>query len=260
MTDGLYSVHLAKGQGMIPETLVLLNLWQPGVSAQELRDKVVSDGLLPKATAYRVSDIVTRVFAQRYLGKDGVPARWLKSLAEQGWIGDRLSQVLLIYTARVNLILRDFIYEVYWPHYRAGAHLIHRQEGVNFLRSASAAGKLRNRWSDAMQAKVVRYLFASLSDFGLVRNLPKSQREILSFAILPTTVTYLAYELHFSGLSDGNLVDHPDWALFGLDRYAVVQELRKLSAHLLIQAAGDLVRISWTYKSMEECVDGIAIG
>jgi len=65
MTDGLYSVHLAKGQGMIPETLVLLNLWQPGVSAQELRDKVVSDGLLPKATAYRVSDIVTRVFAQR---------------------------------------------------------------------------------------------------------------------------------------------------------------------------------------------------
>jgi hypothetical protein len=32
MTDGLYNVHLAKGQGMIPETILLLNLWQPGVS------------------------------------------------------------------------------------------------------------------------------------------------------------------------------------------------------------------------------------
>ena len=238
MTDGLYSVHLAKGQGMIPETIVLLNLWQPGISAQELRDDVISNGLLPKATAYRVSDIVTRVFAQRYLGKEETPAKWLKRLVERGWIGDRLSQLLLIYTARVNLILRDFICEVYWPHYRAGAHLIHRQEGVNFLRSASAAGKLRNRWSDAMQAKVVRYLFASLSDFGLIRNLPRNQREILSFAIFPTTASYLAYELHFSGLSDGNLVDHPDWALFGLDRYAVLQVLRKLSANLLFRRPG----------------------
>jgi hypothetical protein len=260
MTDGLYNVHLAKGQGMIPETVLLLNLWQPGVSATELRDKVISNGLLPKATAYRVSDIVTRVFGQRYLGADGAPARWLKMLVENGWLGDRLSQLLLIYTARVNLILRDFIGEIYWPHYRAGAHLIHKQEGVNFLKSASAAGKFRNQWSDAMQAKVVRYLFACLSDFGLIRNLPKNQREILSFTILPTTAIYLAHELHFSGVSDGKLIDHPDWELFGLDQYSVVQELRKLSAHLLIQSAGDLVRISWTHKSMEDCVNAIAVG
>jgi Putative inner membrane protein (DUF1819) len=51
MTDGLYNVHLAKGQGTIPETVVLLNLWQPGMSATELRNKVVANGLLPKATA-----------------------------------------------------------------------------------------------------------------------------------------------------------------------------------------------------------------
>jgi hypothetical protein len=76
MTDGLYNVHLAKGQGMIPETVVLLNLWQPGVSATELRNKVIASGLLPKATAYRASDIVTRVFAPRYIGDDGTPAKW----------------------------------------------------------------------------------------------------------------------------------------------------------------------------------------
>jgi hypothetical protein len=57
MTEGLYTVHLAKGQGMIPETILLLNLWQPGVSAPELRDHVVTNGLLPKATAYRASDM-----------------------------------------------------------------------------------------------------------------------------------------------------------------------------------------------------------
>ena len=260
MTDGLYNVHLAKGQGMIPETVVLLNLWQPGVSAQELRNNVVANGLLPKATAYRTSDIVTRVFAPRYIGDDGTPAKWLKALVNRGWQGDRLSQLFLIYTARANLILRDFINEVYWPHYRAGAHLIHRQEGVNFLKSASAAGKLRNQWSDAMQAKVVRYLFASLLDFRMTRNLPKNQREILPFTILPTTTAYLAHELHFRGLGDSTLINHPDWALFGLDQYSVLQDLRKISAHLLVQSAGDLVRITWNYKSMEDCVDGIALG
>jgi hypothetical protein len=82
----------------------------------------------------------------------------------------------------------------------------------DFLKSASAAGKFRNQWSDAMQTKVVRYLFASLSDFRLTRNLPKNQREILPFAILPTTTAFLAYELHFTGVTDSNLLEHPDWA------------------------------------------------
>jgi len=63
-----------------------------------------------------------------------------------------------------------------------------------------------------MQTKVVRYLFAALTDFRLTRNLPKNQREILAFTILPTTTAYLAYELHFTGTTDANLVEHPDWA------------------------------------------------
>jgi hypothetical protein len=260
VTEHLYDVHLAKGQGMIPETVLLLKQWENGLTSTGLRDKVLDSGTLPKATAYRATDIVTRVFAPRYLREHGKPALWLKQLVEHGWQGEQLSQILFIYTVRRHLILRDFINEVYWPHYRAGAHLIHRQEGLNFLKAAAAAGKFRNQWSDAMQTKVVRYLFAALTDFRLTRNLPKNQREILPFAILPTTTAYLAHELHFAGTSDNNLPDHPDWALFGLDRYAVLQELRKISAHFIVQSAGDLVRIGWTHKSMEDFIDAIALG
>ncbi len=260
MTNALYDVQLAKGQGMVPETVVLLNEWEEGQTPVELRNRVLSAGILPKATAYRISDIVTRVFAPRYLRKEGPPAKWLKTLVRSGWQGDKLSQLFLIYTARANLILRDFIAEVYWPHYRAGVHLIHRQEGLNFLKAASAAGKLRNRWSDAMQTKVVRYLFAALTDFRLTRNLPKNQREILPFTILPTHDGIFSLRASFNGVTDGNLLEHADWALFGLDRYAVLQELRKISAYLIVQSAGDLVRIAWTYKSMEEFINVIALG
>lgn len=260
MIDDRYDVHLAKGQGMIPETVLLLKEWDDGLTATGLRDRVLQSGILPKATEYRASDIVTRVFAPRYLRESGRPAKWLKRLVECGWQGEQLSQLLLIHTVRRNLILRDFINEVYWPHYRAGAPLIHRQEGVNFLKSAAAAGKFRTQWSDAMQTKVVRYLFATLTDFRLTRNLPKNQREILPFAILPTTTAYLAHELHFTGTGDGNLADDPDWALFGLDRYGVLQELRKISAHLIVQSAGDLVRIAWTHPSMEDFIDALTRG
>jgi hypothetical protein len=110
-----------------------------------------------------------------------------------------------------------------------------------------------------MQTKVIRYLFAALTDFRLTRNLPKNQREILAVTILPTTTAYLAHELHFTGTTDANLVEHPDWALFGLDRYAVLQELRKISAYLIVQSAGDLVRITWNYKSMEDFINAIAV-
>jgi hypothetical protein len=78
MTNGFYDVQLAKGQGMIPETILLLNSWRPGLSPPVLRNEVIAGGLLPKATAYRASDIVTRVFAPRYLGGGDTPAKWLK--------------------------------------------------------------------------------------------------------------------------------------------------------------------------------------
>jgi hypothetical protein len=260
MTEGLYSVHLAKGQGMIAETIVLLNHWQPGESPPQFRNRVIAEGLLPKATSYRASDLVSRVFAPRYLRSGDVPAKWLKTLVDAGWQGEKLSQIFLIYTARENLILRDFIAEVYWPHFRAGARLIHKQEGLNFLKAAAASGRLRNQWSDAMQAKVVRYLFASLTDFRLTRDLPKNQREVLPFTILATTTAYLAHELHFAGVTDGKLVEHSDWLLFGLNRYDALQALRKNSKFLIVQAADDIVRITWTYKSMEAFIDAIALG
>ena len=70
---------------------------------------------------------------------------------------------------------------------------------------------------------------------------------------------YLAYELHFSGLGDNAVINHPDWQLFGLSPEDVREELKALAVnrHWIIQAAGDVVQISWAYKNMEEVIDVI---
>lgn len=260
MTLNPYTVGLAKGQGMVSETATLLRAWQPGMKPADLRKMVVEAGLLPKATAYRVSDIVTRVFAPRYLRNNSEPALRLKRLVELELQKDKLAQLFLIYTARANLILHDFIREVYWKHYHAGARQLHRQEALDFLRSARATGRIPKQWSDAVSVKVTRYLLSALTDFKFTRDLPKGRREILPFTLFTSTTVYLAHDIHFRGVSENSILEHPDWSLFGLDRAGVVQELRKASdeGHFIVQYSGDLLRISWKYKTMEECLEGIA--
>ena len=79
-----YNTGLCKGQGMLPETLRLLQVWEPGMSSQQLAEKVRSQGLIPKATAQRVSDIVNRMFVPRYLCPNGQPAGWLRQPRPKG--------------------------------------------------------------------------------------------------------------------------------------------------------------------------------
>ena len=68
---------------------------------------------------------------------------------------------------------------------------------------------------------------------------------------------YLAYELHFSGVGDNALLSHADWELFGLAREDVLEEIKRLSLKglLIVQSAGDVVRIGWKQKDMEALCD-----
>jgi hypothetical protein len=258
--DSTYTVALAKGQGMASETILLLKTWKEGMNAVELKNHVIANGLLPKATNYRTSDLVSRVFAPRYLSNGAIAAKNLKQLLALNFPADRLLQLFLIYTARANVVLRDFITNVYWPHYNAGSRVLQRQDALDFMKSARAGGYMPKNWSDAMKTKMTRYLLSALTDFKLTRDLPQGRRELVPYNIQPTTTIYLAHEAHFSGLSDNAVLDHRDWKLFGLDRQAVWEELRKIAGegHFIVQFSGELLRISWKYKTMEECLDGIA--
>ena len=73
---------------------------------------------------------------------------------------------------------------------------------------------------------------------------------------------YLAHDLHFAGLGDNAVLSHLDWRIFGLAVYDVREELKRLAlkGYLILQSAGDITRISWKYKTMEELCDVLAEG
>jgi len=254
-----YTTELSKGQGMVDETLALLDLWEPGITVVQLKKKAVESGILGRSTAIRVEDIVGRVFAKRYLQGKNPPINQLKLLLKLGVPQRALNQVLLLFTARVHDVLFDFVTQVYWRKFAAGATEICRDDALDFLYTAAANGVLAPPWSEVMMIRVARYLTGCLTEFQLAGPDRQGRRPLLPFRLGDLTALFLAHDLHFAGMSDRSILEHPDWGLFGLEMTDVQRELRRLGRnHFLVQISGDLVRITWHYDTFEEALRGIA--
>jgi len=253
-----YTTELSKGQGAIPEMLAVLDVWKPGMKAVDLKQTVLDSGVIARATALRVKDIVGRVFTSRFLIDGDQPAINTKRLLQGGLRPSQLTQIFLIYTCRAHDILHDFICEVYWPKYSTGATYIQRKDALDFIEVSATMGIISPRWSDTTMLRVARYLTGCLTDFGLAGNDKAGKRELIPFMISPLTALYLTHEIHFTGANDNTILEHPDWKIFGLEAQDVINELQWIAnPHFIPQYSGDLLRVSWKYKTMEEALDAI---
>ena len=257
----LYTTQLQAGLGLVNETKSLLDLWTPGMSASRLHRVALESGRFPTVTARRLRNIVVEGFAPRYLILGGMPAQHLKQLL--GSISSpELSQLMLIFSSRANLILGDFVRDVYWARYAGGYSEISNADARAFVERAIDDGKTAKRWSESTVRRVSAYLTGCCADYGLLERGSRSNRRIMPIRISSLTSAYLAYDLHFAGVGDNALLVHPDWQLFGLAREDMLAELKKLSLKgiLIIQAAGDVVRISWKQSSMEALCNVLSQG
>jgi len=253
-----YTTQLQAGLGLLEETRQLLQVYQPGMSASQLYEAALASGRFPLVTARRLRNIVAECFAPRYMRDPHVAVR-LKSLVDRFTTAE-LNQLLFIYTARANLVLADFIREVYWARYSAGRNDLQLDDARTFVANSVREGKAQKLWSETTIKRVSSYLMGCCADYGLLTTTGRNQRSIAAYRILPKVAAYLAYDLKFSGLGDNQIVSSSDWALFGLERADVRDQLKRLSLQglLIFQAASDVVHIGWTYKSMEELIDVIA--
>ena len=256
-----YDTNLAMGLGLIDETKELLQVWLPGQPAVELYQKVLSSGKLAGGSAYRLRNIVVRCFSPRYLIHNGAPAARLKILLPV-LTASEMRQLLYLYTCRANPVLADFVREAYWGAYESSARVMTKESAEHFIRRAIDDGKTSSRWAEGQIERMGRYLMGCCSDFGLLGSRMKGGRLINTIRIEQKVVAYLAHDLHFSELGDNAILAHHDWKLFGLTREDVLEELKKLSlkGHFIIQAAGDVVRISWKQPSMEALCDVLSQG
>jgi hypothetical protein len=261
MTDNFYTTQLQAGLGMIEETQTLLSLWNPDMDSLQLQKMALESGRLPNVSARRLRNIVAECFVPRLLQGSPPPAQVIKSIQGK-LIGKEFEQLLFLYSCRANLILFDFVLEVYWNAYTSGRSTISNEEAVAFVVRANQDGKTRKSWSDNTIRRVSGYLTGCCGDFGLLEGGEKRIRKILPFRIESRVSIFLAYDLHFSGSGDNSVLIDPDWALFGMDRNDVLNELKRqaLKGWFIIQSAGDVTRIGWQYQNMEELTNAFNKG
>jgi hypothetical protein len=260
MTDApKYTSQLQAGLGLVPETLKLLAIWEPGMAGQELLKAALASGDFPTMAARRLRNLIIEAFCPRYLIDDAAPARLLKTVA--GILPkDDFRSLCFLFTSRANPILGDFVREVYWPRYSAGGSLLSKQDSLQFVSLAVSDGRTTSRWSGATVIRVARYLLGACAHFGLLGAMKDGARSINTYRITPNVASILAHDLHFRRLGDNALIRNPDWGLFGLEAEDAVSELKRLSlrGELIVQSAGTVTQVSWKHKSMEELADALA--
>jgi hypothetical protein len=251
-----YTTQLGAGLGLIEETRSLLEMWQPAMDPASLYQAALHSGRFLNVSARRLRNIVIECFAPRYLVQKGLPATFLKKL-EHALTSQELGQLLFLYTCRANLILADFVRQVYWDRYAAGYQAINNRDAKSFVAQAVRDRKTQKPWSEGTIKNVASYLTGCCADYGLLEKGHKAERKILPFRLESRVSAYLAYDLHCTGLGDNSIMGHEDWALFGLDRSDVLDEFKRLSlqGYLIVQSAGEVTRISWHYTSLEALID-----
>lgn len=257
----MYTTQLQAGLGLIQETRLLLDIWKPGMSTGELYKEALQSGQFPNISARRLRNVVAECFAPRYLVSEAKPAQHLKRLSAT-FSTLELTQLFFLYTSRANLILADFVREVYWERYSAGGDLVDNDDVKAFIRRGIDDGKTVKRWAESTIKRVSSYLTGCCFDYGLLGKRTLSGRHIVPYRIEPRVAAYLAHDLHFNGLGDNAVVSNPDWQLFGMTKDDVREDFKRLSlkGHFILQSAGDITHIGWKHKSMEEFVDVLAQG
>lgn len=250
-----YTTQLQAGLGLITETRQLLALFEPGMSASALTERALASGRFPLVTARRLRNLVTECFAPRYL-RPAATALTLKRLAP---VLNRaeFNQLLLIHTARANLILADFIRDVYWPRYTAGRDALTLDDAREFVLTSMREGRTQKLWSDTTVKRVASYLLGCCADYELLGGNARGPRPIQPLRLHARVAAYLAYDLHFQCVGDNALLTHEDWQLFGLDAADVRDQLKRLSldGYLILQSAADVIHIGWICKTMDELTD-----
>lgn len=259
MSDPVYTTKLQAGLGLIPETKMLLHLWEPGMDTRALLDRARASGDFPTMTARRLRNIVSEGFAPRYLVEDGKPASELKAVNGKLTDTDR-KQLYALFTCRANSVLADFIRDIYWPQYAAGATSLSKKDALTFIEDAVAHGKTTTRWSDSTKTRVSSYLLGACADFGFLGPIASGGRKIETFRPTSVVTSFLAHDLHFRGLSDSAVLGHKDWLLFGLGPDDALAELKQIAlrGEVIVQSAAGLVQISWKHKSMKELAHAVA--
>lgn len=257
--DGKYSVAICKGAALLNETEKLLEQWHPEEPAAQFANRVQKKGVLGNATAYRANDVIRRVFIPRFLKPDDRPARVMKAVLAARLRPSVFRELVLLFAARNDRLIRDFVVLEFWPTVRRGRLKMSVESVLSFFSEAVIDGRIEKPWSEEVSKKTARSILGLLRDIGLARDSSRGQKDLVDHRLSDESLLIIAYLLHDEGKTNVSLVEHRDWALFGFDRQSLLARMQLIDEEqgLLLQQAGSIVSINWKMKSLNDFLDAL---
>ncbi len=245
------TAQFAQGASLINETLVLLPAYQEGMTRRQFSKHVIENGLMPSCTERRITNVVEEVFFKRFVERNPALPKWLATIRERGLLLEEFRQILMVYCARDMALYYNFITDVLNPLRQQGCDSMDKSYAIDYLVKLQEEGKIY--WKETVHKKISSSLNTALKNFDQV----SSKGKILEYRPSDFTFLYFLHELHFSVLSDSAIVKDTDWQLFGMTREDVISRIMDLNIKggYIAQYSGDLITISWKYKTMEEFID-----
>jgi hypothetical protein len=253
-----YSTALTQAQGIVEESLHLFELWEPGMSAARLFETAKATNLLGSDSERRLRNIVIEGFASRFLREPHLQAApALKRLLGASRNPAFVREVVFLYAVRQHGIFFDFLTKLYWPAVQASGVGIDSTEIGILIDRGRVEGRLEKDWSPSVRRRVSSYVLGIAKDFNLMGQPSRGSWRIQAWHPQEQTLLYLAYDLHFLGLSDDQVVQSDQWRAFGLERPDVIMYFQRFQTygHLLVQDSGVLTRIDWKYPTRDAFID-----
>ncbi len=145
-----YTEALSRGGALVREMRSLLAAWRADEPPAEFAQRILVEDILAKATARTVRDYV-RAFTRRFLVPDDAPARHLQQLLPIGAARQTVTDLIFLYTARQDDLLRDFTVLRYWLAARDGRLTMSTLEARELFWEAEQDGRIRIPWSAAVR-------------------------------------------------------------------------------------------------------------
>lgn len=208
---GAYVPTLAGKSSLLDESRLLLEAYAQTGDAQTAC-KALVDGALPQRSRETRASIV-RV-ARECLLRWRPPAWVLADLLAFARLtdSDAFPLPMLLYIARQDVLIYDFVQQVVLPRWYADATGMIRSDVQGFLDAALENHPEVNAWSHATREKISQTMLTVLRDCKLLKGEVKKQ---IVLPLVPAPVArHLIRLLGAEGVAMERIAQHPDWRLW----------------------------------------------
>ena len=205
--------------------------------------------------ATKVTDAFSRVFDPT--GRD----RPLAEIATAGCDREIWKSILLYHMTRDEFLLRDFLVNWLYPHYRRGTYRLYVDDVKGYLESLSTRrGIVRPRtWSEYTTVRVAQGLLRIAVDFGLLKG--TMYKEFGSYHLPEESFIYLLHAMADSEPNARRLVESEDWHMYLMDASDVERELLRLHQFRKVryEVAGSLAQLKLPHESSVQHAKAFAV-